>query len=111
VEIGVEGFSDGVDGGDPVFGKKPIELGLDQFHSGNDGRCIRGGGGGLESEFEMVEQGKEVREDGLIGVFEGFLLFPNEAFAGIFKVRLSAEKLVFEGSDFRCGIGGRRRIG
>jgi hypothetical protein len=41
----------------------------------------------LEAELEMIEEGKEVAEDGLVGVAEGLLFLAGEAFADIIEFR------------------------
>ena len=64
---------------------------------------IGGRGGGLEAEFEVIEKGEEVAEDGLVGVAEGFLFLAGEAFTDIIKLRAGAQKLIFEGGDLVCG--------
>jgi len=102
VEMGVKRFSHGVDRGDAVVGQKALELALDQFQTGDDGGDILGGGGGLQAEFKVVEQGEKIRKDRLVGIFEGVLLFADKALAGIFEISADAKELVFEGGDF-CG--------
>jgi hypothetical protein len=39
----------------------------------------------LEAEFEVIEEGEEVAEDGLVRVTEGFLFLADEAFADIIE--------------------------
>ena len=51
---------------------------------------IGGRGGGLEAEFEVIEKGEKVSEDGLVGVSEGFFFFASEAFADIIEFRAGA---------------------
>jgi hypothetical protein len=41
----------------------------------------------LEAELEVIEEGEEVAEDGLVGVAEGLLFFAGEALADIIKFR------------------------
>jgi hypothetical protein len=43
----------------------------------------------LEAEFEVIKEGEEVAEDGLVGVTEGLLFFAGEAFADIIEFRAS----------------------
>ncbi len=87
VPVGVEGFAEGFDGGDTVIGEEAIELALDEFYSCDNGCGVGGGSSGLEAELEMIEEGEEVAEDGLVGVAEGFLFLAGEAFADIIEFR------------------------
>ena len=41
----------------------------------------------MEAELEVIEEGEEVAEDGLVGVAEGLLFFPGEAFTDIIEFR------------------------
>ena len=41
----------------------------------------------MEAELEVIEEGEEVAEDGLVGVTEGLLFFTGEAFADIIEFR------------------------
>ena len=41
----------------------------------------------MEAELEVIEDGEEVAEDGLVGVAQGFLLFAGEAFTDIIEFR------------------------
>ena len=41
----------------------------------------------METEFEVIEEGEEVAEDGLVGVAEGFLFLAGEAFTDIIEFR------------------------
>ncbi len=68
----------------------------------------------MEAELEMIEEGEEVAEDGLVGVAEGLLFLAGEVFADIIEFRAGTLVLVFEGGDLVCGKffwgeGGRRR--
>ena len=105
VEMGIKRLADGVNGSDAVVGQKPFELALDKFQAGEDGGHVLGRAGGLQAELKMVKERKKIRKDGLVGVFEGVLLFAEEALAGIFKVGPDAEELILEGSDFGGWIG------
>ena len=60
MQVGIEGLADSIDRGDAVVGEKAFELALDQFQTGNDRGDVLGGSGGLESEFQVIEQGKKV---------------------------------------------------
>ncbi len=44
----------------------------------------------MEAELEMIEEGEEVAEDGLVGVAEGLLFLAGEAFADIIEFRAGA---------------------
>ena len=57
----------------------------------------------MEAELEVIEEGEEVAEDGLVGVAEGFLFLAGEAFADIIEFRAGTKELVFEGGDLVCG--------
>jgi len=105
VEIRIKGFSQRLDGGDPVLGEEPFELGLDQFHPGHHRGRIGGSGGGLQSQLQMIEEGKKIGEKGLVGIAERLFLLADETLAGVFKIGFGPKKLVFEGSDFGHGIG------
>ena len=94
VQMGVEGFADGIDGGDTVIGQETFELALNQFEPRNHRCNVWGGSGGLQAKFQMVEQGKKVGEDGLVGVLEGFFFLSGEPLAGVFKIGADAEELV-----------------
>ena len=41
----------------------------------------------MEAELEVIEEREEVAEDGLVGVAEGLLFLPSEAFADIIEFR------------------------
>jgi hypothetical protein len=43
----------------------------------------------LEAKLEVIEEGEEVAEDGLVGVAERFLFLAGEAFADIIEFRAS----------------------
>jgi hypothetical protein len=43
----------------------------------------------LEAELEVIEEGEEVAEDGLVGVAEGLLFLAGETFADIIEFRAS----------------------
>jgi hypothetical protein len=87
VPVRVEGFAEGFNGGDTVIGEESIELALNQFHTSDNGCGVGGGSGGLEAELEVIEEGEEVTEDGLVSVAKGFLFFASEAFADIIEFR------------------------
>ena len=87
VPVRVKGFAEGFNGGDTVIGEESIELALNQFHTSDNGCGVGGGSGGLEAELEVIEEGEEVAEDGLVGVAEGLLFFPGEAFTDIIEFR------------------------
>jgi hypothetical protein len=87
VPVRVEGLAEGFNGGDTVIGEESIELALNQFHTSDNGCGVGGGSGGLEAELEVIEEGEEVTEDGLVSVAKGFLFFASEAFADIIEFR------------------------
>jgi len=105
VEMGIKRFANGIDGRDPVIGQKTLKLTLDQLETGDHRGNVLGGGGGLQSQFEVIQQGKEIGKDGLIRVFEGLLLFPDQAFPGVLKIGTEAEELILERGDLRGWIG------
>ena len=41
----------------------------------------------MEAKLEVIEEGEEVAEDGLVGVTEGLLFLAGEAFADIIEFR------------------------
>ena len=96
MDVGIERFADGIDGGHPMVGEKTFELALDQLEPGEDRGDILRGCGGLKSQFQVIQQRKEVREDRLVCVFERFLFFAGQAFSGVFKIGPDTEELIFQ---------------
>lgn len=60
VEMGIKRLADRVDECDSVIGEKTFELTLDELEAGDDRGDVLRGGGGLQAQFQVIEEGKEV---------------------------------------------------
>ena len=111
VEVGVEGLSGGVDGGDVRLGEGGFKLGADEaeaFEKGGRGAGFLAVG---KAQVEGVEGGQEVAEELFVGEHGPVLALAVDALAVVVEIGLEAEKAVLEnvfgGGDGFCDVGNR----
>lgn len=104
VEIGVEFFADGVDGGNAEIDEKILGLLKDHIEAEENTGALGVAPGGGEAEFEIIENGQQALEHAGIGEADGVFFFADGAFAEVIKLGLGAE------SDFAVFGGFGERI-